>query len=116
MGHGSSTEGTEECRIVLTMLGSADADRKTNGAVIVLRCFPKMNGSNWQLQNCEISSRDRKPKPETLDSRPQKPKAPCEGFPKLGIPFWGPYNQDYSILGSILEPRYFGKLACLKLQ
>ena len=24
------------------------------------------------------------------------------GFPKLGVPFWGPYNKDYSILGSIL--------------
>ena len=24
------------------------------------------------------------------------------GFPKLGVPFWGPHNKDYSILGSIL--------------
>ena len=23
-------------------------------------------------------------------------------FPKLGVPFWGPHNKDYSILGSIL--------------
>ena len=21
------------------------------------------------------------------------------GFPKLGVPFWGPYNKDYSIWG-----------------
>ena len=26
-----------------------------------------------------------------------------EGFPQLGVPFWGPHNKDYSILGSILE-------------
>ena len=24
----------------------------------------------------------------------------------------GPHNKDYSILGSILGPRYFGKLLC----
>ena len=28
----------------------------------------------------------------------------CGGFPKLGVPFWGPYNKDYRILGSILGP------------
>ena len=33
------------------------------------------------------------------------------GFPKLGVPFWGSHNKDYSILGSILGPPYFGKLA-----
>ena len=32
------------------------------------------------------------------------------GFPKLGYPFGGPYNKDYSILGSILGSPYFGKL------
>ena len=33
-------------------------------------------------------------------------------FPKLGVPFWGPYNKDYSILVSILVlgSPYFGKL------
>ena len=39
-----------------------------------------------------------------------------EGFPKLGVPFWGslwyggPYGKGYSTLGSILGPPYFGKL------
>ena len=32
------------------------------------------------------------------------------GFPKLGVPFGGPNNKDYSILGSILGSPYFGKL------
>ena len=32
------------------------------------------------------------------------------GFLKLGVPFAGPYNKDYSILGSILGSPYFGKL------
>ena len=27
-----------------------------------------------------------------------------------GVPFWGPNNKDYSILGSILGSPYFGKL------
>ena len=31
-------------------------------------------------------------------------------FPKLGLPFWGPYNRDYSILGLILGSSYVGKL------
>ena len=31
-------------------------------------------------------------------------------FPKLGVPFGGPYNRDYSILGSKLGSPYFGKL------
>ena len=31
-------------------------------------------------------------------------------FPKLGVPFWGPYDKGYSILGSILGSPYFGKL------
>ena len=31
-------------------------------------------------------------------------------FPKLGVPFWGSHTKDYSILGSILGSRYFGKL------
>ena len=26
----------------------------------------------------------------------------CGGFPKLGVPFWGPNNKDYSIFGSIV--------------
>ena len=29
------------------------------------------------------------------------------GFPKLGVPFWGPHNKDYCILGSILGVRLF---------
>ena len=31
-------------------------------------------------------------------------------FPKLGVPFGGPYNKDYKILGSILGSPYLGKL------
>ena len=26
------------------------------------------------------------------------------GFPKLGIPFWGPHNKDYNILESTWGP------------
>ena len=37
----------------------------------------------------------------------------CGGFPKLGVPFWGSQNKDYSILGSILGSPYFGNLPCL---
>ena len=37
------------------------------------------------------------------------------GFPKLGVPFGGPNDKDYSILGSILGSPYFGKLP-FKLQ
>ena len=36
------------------------------------------------------------------------------GFPKLGVPFWGPHNKAYNILGSILGYPNFGKLPCLK--
>ena len=32
------------------------------------------------------------------------------GFPVLGLPFLGPHNKDYSILGSILGSPYLGKL------
>ena len=32
------------------------------------------------------------------------------GFPKLGVSFGGPYNKDYSILGSIMGYPNFGKL------
>ena len=32
------------------------------------------------------------------------------GFPKLGLPFEGPSNKDYSIFGSVLGSPYFGKL------
>ena len=33
------------------------------------------------------------------------------GFPKIGgTCFGGPHNKDYSILGSLLGSRYFGKL------
>ena len=32
----------------------------------------------------------------------------CGSFPKLGYPYWGPYNKDYSILGSILGPPILG--------
>ena len=31
-------------------------------------------------------------------------------FPKLGVPFWGVYNKDYRILGSIVGSPDFGKL------
>ena len=32
------------------------------------------------------------------------------GFPKLGVPFWGPHNKDYSIGGLHWGPiTYFGK-------
>ena len=33
-----------------------------------------------------------------------------EGFQKLGVFFGGPYNEDYSILGSVLGYPNFGKL------
>ena len=29
------------------------------------------------------------------------------GFPKEGVPFGGPYNKDYGILGSILETPFW---------
>ena len=32
------------------------------------------------------------------------------GFPKLGVPFWGPHTKDYTIRGSILGFPYFGKV------
>ena len=32
----------------------------------------------------------------------------CGSFPKLGYPYGGPYNKDYSILGSILGPPVSG--------
>ena len=32
------------------------------------------------------------------------------GFLKLGVPFGGPHNEEYSILGSMLGSLYFGKL------
>ena len=38
------------------------------------------------------------------------------GFPKLGVPFWGPNNKEYSILGSVLGSPKFGKLLYLLLQ
>ena len=40
---------------------------------------------------------------------PQQPSFPIAtfgGFPKLGVPFWGLDNKDYSILGSILVPLF----------
>ena len=51
---------------------------------------------------------------DTLDPQPYalKPK-PCSlygGFPKLEVPFWGPYNKDHTSLGSILGYPNFGKL------
>ena len=33
---------------------------------------------------------------------------PIGGFPKLGVPFWGPYTKDYSILGSKLGSPILG--------
>ena len=35
---------------------------------------------------------------------------PKWGFAKLGVPYWGPYNKDYSRLGSILGSPHFVKL------
>ena len=35
---------------------------------------------------------------------------PYGGFPKLGVPFWGPNNKDYSILGSILGVPLFSEI------
>ena len=32
------------------------------------------------------------------------------GLPKFGVPFWGPCNKDYSILGSMLGSPNVGKL------
>ena len=32
------------------------------------------------------------------------------GFPKFGVPFGGPYKQDYGTMGSILGSPYLGKL------
>ena len=32
------------------------------------------------------------------------------GFPKLGVPFWGPNNKDHNILVSILVSPFLGKL------
>ena len=40
----------------------------------------------------------------------KEPLARFGGFPKLGVPFGGPHNKDYSILGSILGSPYLGKL------
>ena len=31
------------------------------------------------------------------------------GFPKLAVPFGGPYNKDYTSIGSFLGSPYFGK-------
>ena len=35
------------------------------------------------------------------------------GFPNLVVPFEGPYNRDYNILGLIWGSPDFGKLPCL---
>ena len=57
------------------------------------------------------------------DLEPEKTTSPCKepehaeaqkgGLGcrvKLGVPFGGPYFQEYSIFGSILGSPYFGKL------
>ena len=66
-------------------------------------------------------------KPQTANTSPQRKAenrfktTPCNsakgsdyrvygGFPKIRVPFGGPYNKDYSILGSILGSPYCGKL------
>ena len=36
--------------------------------------------------------------------------APSGGFPRLGVPFVGSLNEDFSCWGSILASPYFGKL------
>ena len=38
------------------------------------------------------------------------------GFPKLGYPFWGPHNKDYSILGSIFGVPLFWEITKRSLQ
>ena len=38
------------------------------------------------------------------------------GFPKLGVPYWGSYSKDCSILGSTLGSPYFGKLPNIEFQ
>ena len=38
------------------------------------------------------------------------------GFPKLGVPFGGPYNKDYSILGSVLGSPYSRKLPIVEVR
>ena len=30
------------------------------------------------------------------------------GFPELGVPFWGPYDGDYNMLGPILGSTHVG--------
>ena len=47
---------------------------------------------------------------DTWEPQAKNPKHLFGGFPKLGVPFGGPYNKDYSILGSILGYPNFGKL------
>ena len=32
------------------------------------------------------------------------------GFPKLGVPLWGPYKKDFSSLGSLLRSIYSGEV------
>ena len=36
--------------------------------------------------------------------------ASCGGFPKLGVPFGGPSNKDYTILGSIIGVPLFREI------
>ena len=63
---------------------------------------------------CNIGKRYRRPPPLFATGhgvRPVDGAINLNGsFPKLGVPFWGPYNKDYSILGSILGSSYLGKL------
>ena len=35
------------------------------------------------------------------------------GYPELGVPYWGRYNKEYSMLGSILGSLYVGKFTFL---
>ena len=48
--------------------------------------------------------------PLDLEGSPRTHKTLNGDFPKLGVPFGGPYDKDYTILGSILGSPYFGKL------
>ena len=47
--------------------------------------------------------------PITLELLPQPPNK-WGVSAKKRVPFWGPYNKDCSIVGSILGFAYFGKL------
>ena len=72
------------------------------GALLVSDRRPRAMTPVLSLQN-----------PGSLIFKPRLPSGSylsCGGFPKIGVPFWGPHNKDYNILGSILGSPHFGKL------